>query len=262
MLKSVLQRTSLPAVRRVLRITQRELISEWDELANLRFRQISEGKDLSFHLVLKPFIMESLKSADLSCVVDVGCGTGNLAYELSRVADTVVGVDASTKSIAIAKRSFKSKNLFFENSFIEDFAEINDKWQFTYAVANMVLIDTLNLMTFLKATNRVLNENGKFLFTIIHPCFWPRYWGYEQEGWYEYNEEMIVESEFKISLEVATGHKATHIHRPISKYINALEEAGFRILKLAEPVPSENDQKKYPVTWSFPRFLAGICEKS
>ena len=50
---------------------------------------------------------------------------------------------------------------------------------------------------------------------ITHPFFWPKYWGYESEEWYKYNEEIFIENEFSISFEKEMG-KTTYIHRPLS----------------------------------------------
>lgn len=65
----------------------------------------------------------------------------------------------------------------------------------------MVLMDVLNLDSFLEGVARRLRKGGAFIFTMTHPCFWPEYYGYRNESWFRYNDDAIVESpfEFRIS---------------------------------------------------------------
>jgi 2-polyprenyl-3-methyl-5-hydroxy-6-metoxy-1,4-benzoquinol methylase len=41
-----------------------------------------------------------------SFIVDLGCGSGNLTYPLSRIADKIIGIDISNTLISIAKKKY------------------------------------------------------------------------------------------------------------------------------------------------------------
>ncbi len=248
-------------MRRVQK-TQEGIGSEWDAIADVRVRQIRDGRDLSFQFVLLPVVLDLVGGCDLTTVVDVGCGAGFLTRELARRAKRVVGVDGSGKSIQLARSQWQElSNVEFVHTSIQEYALSHDRPPFTAAVANMTLMTAVSLEQSLRAITQVLVPGGWFVFTITHPCFWPLYWGYMNESWFNYNEENQIEAEFRISLE-RTGLQTTHIHRPLERYISALVSADFSLDALIEPFPSRDLEAKYPQKWNFPRFLAAKCLKT
>ena len=95
----------------------------------------------------------------------------------------------------------------------------------------------------------MLAPKGRLLMTITHPCFWPKYWGYQDEPWFNYSEEIFIQGDFSITMEKQIGI-TTHIHRPLSSYLSTLIQTGLKIEKIAEltsekAMPS-TDKQKYP----------------
>jgi len=77
----------------------------------------------------------------LSKVIDIGCGTGALVFELAKHCSVVIGIDASSKMIAFAeerRQKEKTKNVYFFHGGIDHLASQSDK-QFDYAVFSMSL---------------------------------------------------------------------------------------------------------------------------
>ena len=235
----------------------RDLISaEWDRIAQLRHRQITEGKDISFNHVLKPTILKLLEGCDLGGVLDLGCGTGELTSEIARISGHVTGVELSSFSIEIAEETCSGlSNTSLVSCPVEDFAERWDGPRFETAVANMTLMTCLNLDSFVDAVTKLVAPNGHFVATITHPWFWPMYWGYAEAEWFNYQEEIVIEAPFRVSAEV-TDCVTTHVHRSLSAYQNTLAQAGFLIDRFLEPYPDEDVHCLYPERWKFPRFLA------
>lgn len=235
---------------------ENEIAKEWDDISQLRYMQISEKKDLSYEYILKPYFLEILKEYDSKRIVDLGCGTGNLTYELSKISEVTVGLDLSEESIGIARRCFgnKQEKITFINQSIEKFGSTYSGIPFTIAVANMTFMDVLNIEEAFSSIKNILSKNASLIFSITHPCFWPKYRGYENEEWFNYKKETIVEADFQISLD-KNGPITTHLHRPLEKYIKCLFENGFVVEKIVEPVNSVKVAEMYPNKVDYPRFM-------
>ena len=236
--------------------SQADIRSEWDQIALLRHRQMALGSDLSFEHVTLPSVLELLSVCNLEKALDIGCGTGNLTKELVALSKSVVAVDVSPKSVEIAQRVCKgNSNVSFHVGSIEEFEQRWEGPKFTVAIANMVLMDCLSIESFLGATANLVAPQGYFIATLTHPFFWPRYRGYEDSEWFEYHKEMVLEAPFQISSEM-TDYITTHVHRPLSTYVNSLRDAGFWTDRVLEPFPDHEIQSEYPEPWGFPRFIA------
>ena len=243
-------------IRPVVGKSLSHLRKEWDEIARHRQEQISSGHDLSFAYVLKPLILEMLEGCNLTNVLDLGCGTGELTHELGAASQSVVGVDISSHSIEIAEATCRrSTDTSFYVGTVEEFASHWAGPRFTTAVANMTLMTCLNMDTVIEATAKMIGQGGSLVATITHPWFWPQYRGYSEADWFSYDKEIVIEAPFRISSETIDC-VTTHVHRPIASYVNALFNAGFLVDRISEPFPSDKIQALYPEPWEFPRFLA------
>jgi SAM-dependent methyltransferase len=234
-----------------------ELIAEWDALAPLRRRQISSGDDISYTRIIVPAVLNLVSSLKPSRVLDAGCGIGVLSAQMSHIANEVIGVDPSGRSIEIARELNAGRASFFQDT-IEHFSLHNSNL-FDVIVANMVLMDVLDLDEFLSACSRMVSKSGYLIFSLTHPCFWPIYYGYNDEPWFQYQEQQIVEGPFRITADPVGSLISTHIHRPLSAYSEAFKRANFRIVEMQEPIPSADLDKKYLSRWKLPRYLIGCC---
>lgn len=73
-------------------------IHNWQtELYDIKLNYVSKfGKDVV--ALLNPMNEET--------VLDIGCGTGELAYEISKTGSKVIGMDKSTQMIEAAKKKY------------------------------------------------------------------------------------------------------------------------------------------------------------
>jgi 2-polyprenyl-3-methyl-5-hydroxy-6-metoxy-1,4-benzoquinol methylase len=237
--------------------TLAEIVAEWDAIAPIRLKQIVSGSDPTFTYITSPSVFRLLDGERHTSLLDAGCGVGVLTDMLASSYESVIGVDPSSASINLARNVFGQKAKF-ETSTLESFVE-HKKRKFDAVVANMVLMDVVNLESFLKSAAKVLKRGGVFVFTTVHPCFWPEYYGYSKEAWFDYNKELIIESPFRISNHSDCRLVSTHFHRPLEQYVMALERAGLLLEVLSEPFPTPDIQKLYPKPWRFPRYLVGRC---
>ncbi len=238
-----------------------ELAREWDHMAEERHRQIESGEDLSFEHVIVPTTWRLFEGADRSVVLEIGSGTGDFTARLAQVAGKVIAVEPSGASVAVARRVCQStQNVRFVEASLEETASSLDEWPVTAAVAVMTLMIAPDLRGFAKALAALLQVRARFVATITHPWFWPKYWGYEDKPWFHYEVETFIEAPFVISRR-RTEVRTTHVHRPLEQYMNVFAEAGFRLDAFAEPMPPADVQCLYPAPWRFPRFLGLRWEK-
>ena len=235
--------------------THADLVREWDRLAEERHRQIASGDDLSFHHVVVPTTWRLLEGADRTLVLDIGSGTGEFTLQLARRSGAVIAVEPSKASMAIARTVCQGvANVRFVESPLEEAGGLLSEEGATTAVAVMTLMTAPDLRGLAKALASVLRVDARFIAMLTHPCFWPRYWGYEQEPWFRYDHETFIEAQFVISRR-QTDLRTTHIHRPLAHYLTVFAEEGFALEALAEPMPASDVQSLYPKRWEFPRFL-------
>lgn len=246
---------------RILQKSNTEIAKEWDALAEIRAKQLYDNEDVSMDYVLKPLVFEMTANTNFSNVIDLGCGTGYLTRALAQKANNIVGIDLSHTSVRIAEKYNNDINhVSFKAIAIEDYVTEHHN-QFSLAVANMTLMDVVHLEAAIQATWQLLLKDSHFVITITHPYFWPLYWNYAHEAWFNYKEEIEIEGHFNISLK-ETDYKTTHIHRPLETYFNLLRKNGFTIEALYEPIPNDEIMKKYPKEWKYPRFLGIKCKKN
>jgi len=241
--------------------THSDLSREWDQLAEERHRQIASGDDLSFHHVVLPTVSRLFEGADPSVVFDIGCGTGEFTLHLSQSATRVIAVEPSQASMKVARRvCAAAHNIRFVEASLEEASGALDEGPATSAVAVMTLMTAPDLRGFAKALAALMQVRGRFVAILTHPCFWPRYWGYEEEPWFRYDREIFIEAPFVIS-KSRTEVRTTHIHRPIEHYVGVFAEQGFRLDALSEPMPAREIEALYPKAWRYPRFLGLRWEK-
>lgn len=235
--------------------TIEEISKEWDCIGEKRIKEIQNGHDFSFTGVNAPCILNYLKDCERERVLDVGCGSGYLTHMISQISGYTVGIDASQESISAAKKSCAAANLDF---FVTPIARFHTNQLFDTCVANMVLMTDPDMNESVQNICRLLKRGGHFLITITHPCFWPRYWQYDQEPWFDYNKEIFIENTFHTSLSQPLGI-TTHIHRPLHMYMRCLLQNGFTVAAIDEPYPVQSPPEGY--FYAYPRFLFIMAKK-
>lgn len=229
-------------IQNLTNINKIDIVSMWNNIAYERYSQIKNGEDDSFSNVLVPNIISLLSPKAYDYLLDLGCGNGILTKKLDAYAENIVGIDLAEKNIEIAQ----SNNIFPNiNFFVADAENVSFNYKFDCVISNMVLMDAMNIELIIKNVSVLLNNSGDFIFSITHPCYWPIYWDYYKEDWFDYNKEIIIKNNFRIGKK-RTVYKTVHFHRPLEFYVKILKENHFIIEDLKE-LKGKN--------FNFPRFL-------
>jgi 2-polyprenyl-3-methyl-5-hydroxy-6-metoxy-1,4-benzoquinol methylase len=168
-------------------------------------------------------------------VLDIACGHGRVARELARRGGHVTGVDISARLLGLARQAETAGPLgitYLQHDIASGAALRGES--FDAVACNHGLADIDDLQGALRTTARVLRPGGRFVFSILHPCFpgwdqdtpssWPPPGGYYAEGWW-------------LAAHPGIRGKAGSSHRMLSTYFNALIQHSLVIDRAAEPMP-------------------------
>lgn len=95
---------------------------------------VAPNQDLMFRLIRNMIDKDS-------SVIDVGCGTGRLEFQLADKCKSVTGIDLSSKNIKVANKNLENKklnNVTFLHTGIEELAASNNT-KYDYAVMTFVI---------------------------------------------------------------------------------------------------------------------------
>ena len=235
----------------------------WEEHARWWQDGFTEGADPEYEEQMLPIAAERLVGA--SRVLDVGSGEGQLArLAVKAGATTVVGVDPTWAQVAEGRRRGGGAHYARAEAARLPFADAS----FDAVVACLVFEHIEAVDDALAEVGRVLEPGGRFLFFLNHPLLqtpgsgWiddqildppEQYW---RIGPY-LDESVMVE-------EVAKDVHLPYVHRPLSRYVNALVAAGLVIREMLEPPPPPGFlalAPEYTDARSIPRLLYLQCER-
>jgi ubiquinone/menaquinone biosynthesis C-methylase UbiE len=244
-----------------------KVLREWDEAAETWANFVREGKDHYRDEMNNPAAFSLIGDINGKRVLDLSCGEGYNTRLLARKGARVVGVDFSEKMIKLAKQKEAEERLGISYHVLnaDDLKGLpND--HFDLVTCFMALMDVEQYEAAISEVARVLRKNGKFIFSILHPCF---EWGTTTEGariadWkYEEGTENTPE-ENALQLEVeryfgtftceirwtmkrlVAPFKTTSFHRTLTDYFQALYQNGLLVARLVEPKPTTTGVSKHP----------------
>jgi ubiquinone/menaquinone biosynthesis C-methylase UbiE len=100
-------------------------------------------------------------STSKGAALDIGCGSGILAFELAQYYDNVVAVDLSAKMLAIASQKRSAPNIEYIQM---DASQLALDRQFDLIVSAATFHHLPNLPAALDAIKKMLNPHGKIVF--------------------------------------------------------------------------------------------------
>ncbi|AMC11290.1 methyltransferase type 11 [Lutibacter profundi] len=157
-------------------------------------------------------LIELLNPKKEERVLDLGCGSGQLTFKISKLVNEVIGIDKSPEMIADAKSKFK--NIEF---FVADASNFTFNKKFDVIFSNAVLHWVTNYKGAIKSMYENLTNNGKIVLE------------FGGKG----NVQKIV-NPLRNSLEKRGYLKQSKLQLwyfpSIAEYTTKLEFAGFRVL--------------------------------
>ncbi len=219
----------------------------WNRAAEAWASFVREGKDHYRDGLNNPATFGLLGDIQGLTVLDLACGEGYNTRILAGKGAKTTGVDFSNNMIELAKQEEARKKLGIIY-FTLDAADLKGVpgSHFDLVTCFMALQDIENYRMAISEVSRVLRPNGRFIFSIPHPCF----------ELVEINGEKVSSlkryfAEAKYSIEwnmkrLAKPFKTITFHRTLAHYFDALHESGLRVSRLVEPKPTREALRKYP----------------
>ena len=145
-------------------------VNKFDELAARWWDKDGEFKPLHQINPLRVGFIKERSALEGKKVLDVGCGGGILSQALGELGAEVIGIDASERTIGVAKAHselIKSDVEFFQHT-IEDFIASNPNKKFDVITCLEMLEHVPSPGDIIKSCSNLLNDNGDIFFSTIN----------------------------------------------------------------------------------------------
>lgn len=229
----------------------------WETHAEWWIEGFTDGADPEYTEQILPLAAAEL--AGSTTVLDVGCGDGQVGRLAAAIgAGLVVGVDPTWNQVRVAAERGGGVHVARAGAAALPFAECS----FDAVVACLVFEHIRDVDEAIAEVARVLVPGGRFCFFLNHPLLqtpnsgWiddqvldppEQYW---RIGPYLIEDETIEE--------VEKGVYIPFIHRPLSRYVNALADHGLLVERMLEPAPPPgfvDRASEYAEAATIPRLL-------
>jgi SAM-dependent methyltransferase len=235
----------------------------WEQHAEWWQREFTEGADPEYAEQILPLAAEWL--AGYRRVLDVGTGEGQLARCLmARGEAAVVGVDPTQAQLLEAVRRGGGARYLRAEATGLPFAD----GAFDAAVACLVFEHVDALDEAIREVARVLRLGGRFVLFLNHPLLQT-----PGSGWIDDQVLDPPEQYWRVGPYLTEGSSVEQVqpgvfirfvHRPLSRYLNAMAECGLSLVRMLEPVPPPGflaQAAEYAEAASIPRLAVLVAER-
>jgi 2-polyprenyl-3-methyl-5-hydroxy-6-metoxy-1,4-benzoquinol methylase len=231
----------------------------WNHNARWWDGRMGEGNDWHTRLIA-PTVNRLLALRAGESVADLACGNGLLARDMARQGARVMACDFSAEFLECARTRSgefgeRIEYRLMDLSDAEQLAALGTG-QFDAAVCNMAIMDMASITPLLAAVRRALRRDGRFVFSILHPCFNTNGTRLIAERDDVMGVHYAVRVDRYLGLAPETGlgilgQPVPHyyFHRPLSVLLAACFAAGFVVDGFEEPAPGTLGQAEKPLTW-------------
>ena len=226
----------------------------WNKAANLRREQIESGLDITFSRVFIPYFLGCVKKYAPKTIFEVGCGTGHLAARLANVVPHIEAIEPSHGMYSVASKVLAKTTVKLHHSTIEKF---HPSERFDLVVSHLCGHVVTNIDSFCRRCSALVDIGGVFIFSLPHPCFWNDYKEFFPRPDFRYATEQFASVTLTITKD--PNHPIDGLpfhHRPLGRYVAALNKCGMALTHLDEIVPPKIVQQLYGAEWLFPRYCA------
>ena len=228
----------------------------WETHATWWIDGFTDGADAEYEEQILPLAAAELAGA--ARVLDIGCGDGQISRLLAARGAHVVGVDPTWNQITVAHERGGGASFLRAAADGLPFTDAS----FDAAVACLVFEHIDAVDEAIAEVARVVKPGGRFSFFLNHPLLQTPGSGWIDDQILDPPEQYwrigpyLTEAETIEQVEL--GVYIRFIHRPLSRYLNALSEHGLVLERMVEPAPPDGflaRAPEYPDAATIPRLL-------
>lgn len=220
----------------------------------------TDGADVEYVEQIIPMLAERLHG--VTRVLDVGTGEGQLARLAGATGATAIGIDPTWAQIEVAKSKAGTPQYARAEAAALPFPDD----AFDCVIACLVFEHISMVDEAIAEVARVLEPGGRFLFFLNHPLLQT-----PGSGWID--DHILDEQYWRIGPylveadeieEVEKNVFIPFVHRPMSRYVNAMAANSLLLREMQEPPPPPGFLEKageYGEAGTIPRLLLLRAEK-
>jgi SAM-dependent methyltransferase len=235
----------------------------WETHSDWWQEGFTDGADAEYTEQIMPMAADLLDG--YARVLDIGCGDGQIARQCKdRGAEFVFGIDPTRNQITVAAERAGGAVYGLAGAAHIPLADAS----MDAAIACLVFEHIDEVDAAINDVARVLKPGGRFVFMLNHPLLQTPNSGWIDDQMLEPPEQYwrigayLVEA--KSDEEVEKDVFIPFIHRPLSRYVNALLDAGLRLDRMLEPAPPPGFLARAPEYLdqaTIPRLLVLVTSK-
>ncbi|MBZ0282345.1 MAG: class I SAM-dependent methyltransferase [Anaerolineae bacterium] len=221
----------------------------WDANAEAWDKRIGGGGGWQ-STIIAPMVEKMLNIQPGERVLDIACGNGIFSRRLAELGAAVVASDFSPKLIALAKQrtTERTEQIEYHVADATDIAQLlalvgKDGQPFDAAVCNNAIMDMPVIEPLFRAVAQMLKPDGRFVFSVMHPCFngqsismQAELPDYDQEPTYSIKVSRYLSAEATKGLAIREQPLQQYYwHRPLHLLLNSAFENGLVMDRLEEP---------------------------
>ncbi|MEO8607985.1 MAG: class I SAM-dependent methyltransferase [Chloroflexota bacterium] len=236
----------------------------WDTNAAAWDKRIGGGGGWQTTLIA-PTVERMLKIQSGERVLDIACGNGQFSRRLADLGASVVASDFSPNLIELAKGRTTEHTDRISYHVVDATNEAQlmalagtENRRFDAAVCNNALMDMPAIEPLFRSVAKLLKPDGRFVFSIMHPCFnglsiamQPELADYDQEPTYAIKVSRYLSAKVTKGLAISDQPLQQYYwHRPLHSLFNSAFSSGLVLDRLEEPPISAETLSKNAFDWS------------
>jgi len=218
------------------------MINGWDRSAEAWLTLMQNGGDFSRVNVLDVPMLERVRAAEATDVLDVGCGEGRFCRQIAPFVTQVTGLDPTDALLDVAR---KGPGTYVQAKAEEmPFADA----QFDLVISYLSLIDIEDAQRAMSEMCRVLRPDGRLLIGNLNS--WITASQTKADGWTRDTDgaaHMVVDRYLEEHSHWGEwqGMRIQNWHRPLAFYMQTLLKLGLQLTVFDEPKARPDAQRSY-----------------